>query len=639
MNVLVFLLFCPLAIALLCLVAPGGIARHLVVKGGALVVAAASLVAGWKFLGGGALPFEVHGHLIDEMLFYGGLAIGAYLLWCCRSIKKSQAYIPVLIVAQMGLVAWCEKSGRMPEVADGLYIDSLSTIMALIIGLVGTLIAVYAVSYMKDYHQHHPEIKDRQRSFFFTIFLFLGGMFGVVFCNNLSWLFFAWEITTLCSFLMIGYSKTEEATKNAFHALGLNLIGGLGFAAAIFMLTTAEGELHTLALNELIELGTLTPALVMIPALLISFAGLAKSAQMPFHSWLLGAMVAPTPVSALLHSSTMVKAGVFVILKFAPVFQNTLGGYLLALIGALTFLLTSLMAVTRSDAKRVLAYSTIANLGLIVMCAGVGTNETLWAAILLTIFHAVAKALLFLGTGTTEHSTGSRDIEDMEGLIVRRPGLAIMMLIGILGMFLAPFGMLISKYATIRALLDAKGIPGGGVFLALVLAFGSAPTLFFWAKWLGKLVSVPRRKPRTDWYIPIDERLALVCLSGFTFFACVFFAPMAAFAIDPYVKEWYASSMEIATETLVAMNVMIGLLFGLPLVYIIMPARMRLASGYLAGVNVEGSATYQGAMGITRTVQTRTYYLKGFLHEGALTWTGCCLSVVLLLTMLITQFS
>ena len=599
-------------------------------------MAAASLVAAWHFLGGEARFFDVHGHLFDEILFYGGLAIGAFLLWCCRSIKMSQIYIPVLILVQTGLIAWCEKSGKMPEVKQGLYIDSLSMIMALIIGLVGTLIAVYAVSYMKDYHKHHPEIKDRQRGFFFTIFLFLGGMFGVVFCNNLSWLFFAWEITTLCSFLLIGYSRTKEAKKNAFHALGLNLVGGLGFAAAIFVLTTAEGELHTLALNELIKLG---PALAMIPALLIAFAGLAKSAQMPFHSWLLGAMVAPTPVSALLHSSTMVKAGVFVILKFAPVYHGTPAGYMLALIGALTFLTTSLMAITRSDAKRVLAYSTIANLGLIVMCAGVGTNETLWAAILLTIFHAVAKALLFLGTGTTEHQTGSRDIEDMEGLIVRRPGLAIMMLIGILGMFLAPFGMLISKYATIKALLDAGGIPGGGVFLALVVAFGSAPTLFFWSKWLGKLVSVPRRKPRPDWHIPTDEWVALGGLSVFTFFACVFFAPMARFAIDPYVTEWYGSgaTMKIAEETLIAMNVMIGLLFSLPLVYIVMPARMRLASGYLAGVNVEGSATYQGAMGITRTVQSRTYYLKGFLSERVLTWIGCSVSVAFLLSMLITQ--
>jgi ech hydrogenase subunit A len=478
MNTITFLILFPSAFAVLCLLLPAGVLRDWVVRIGAAAVAAGSVAAGCQFLGGGTQFFEVHSHLIEELLFYGGLALGAYLLFCCRKITKREIYIPILILVQMAVIAWCEKSGKMPEVDKSLYVDSFSTIMALIVGLVGGLIAIYSVSYMREYHEHHPEVRDLRGWFFFTIFLFFGGMFGVVFSNNLSWLFFGWEITTMCSFLLIGYSGTEEATRNAFRALGLNVVGGLGFAAAIFLLTTSTGKLHTLALDELISLG---PVLAMIPALLIAFAGLAKSAQMPFSSWLLGAMVAPSPVSALLHSSTMVKAGVFIIIKFAPVFQNTAGGYFIALIGGATFLTTSLMAVTQSNAKRVLAYSTIANLGLIVMCAGIGTAETLWAAILLTIFHAVAKALLFLGVGTTEHRIGSRDIEDMEGLVARQPALGVAILIGILGMFLAPFGMLISKYATIRALLDAHGIPGGGVFLAIILAFGSAPPLFFWA--------------------------------------------------------------------------------------------------------------------------------------------------------------
>jgi ech hydrogenase subunit A len=634
MNIIVFLLLFPLAVALLCLILPGAL-RGIVVRLGALVVAGASVVAGWQFLGGEVEYFTVDNHLIDEVLFYGGLAVGAFMLYCCRAIKGREIYIPILIVVQMALIGWCEKSGKMPHVEMGLYVDSLSAIMALIIGVVGTLIALYSVSYMRDYHAHNKEIRDRQRGFFFTIFLFLAGMFGVVFCNNLSWLFFCWEITTLCSFLMIGYSRTEEATRNAFHALGLNLLGGLGFAIAIFMLTTAKGEMHTLALNELIALG---PALALMPVLLISFAGLAKSAQMPFSSWLLGAMVAPTPVSALLHSSTMVKAGVFIIIKFAPVFQNTVGGYLIALVGAVTFVMTSLMAVTQSDAKRVLAYSTIANLGLIVMCAGVGTSETLWAAILLTIFHAVAKALLFLGTGTIEHQIGSRDIEDMEGLIVRRPRLAVMMLIGILGMFLAPFGMLISKYATLRALLDAEGIPGGGVFLALVLAFGSAPTLFFWAKWMGKLVSVPRAEAKSEGKIPGDEWIALGSLSLFTFFACVFFAPMASHAIDPYVTALYGSSTALELDTLITMMVMMGLLFLMPLAYLIIPTPTKYAPGYLSGVNVDGSATYRGAMGATRTVETSAYYLTDFLNERRLTLTGCGLSGLLIISMFIAPF-
>jgi NADH:ubiquinone oxidoreductase subunit 5 (subunit L)/multisubunit Na+/H+ antiporter MnhA subunit len=165
-------------------------------------------------------------------------------------------------------------------------------------------------------------------------------------------------------------------------------------------------------------------ALILIPAALIGFAGLTKAAQMPFSSWLVGAMVAPTPVSALLHSSTMVKAGVYILVRFAPVFQGTVVGYTLAFVGAFTFIIASGIAISQTNAKRVLAYSTIANLGLIVACAGIGTAEAIWAAILLIIFHAISKSLMFLSVGTVEHRIKSREIEDMNGLIVRMPRIA-----------------------------------------------------------------------------------------------------------------------------------------------------------------------------------------------------------------------
>jgi ech hydrogenase subunit A len=144
-------------------------------------------------------------------------------------------------------------------------------------------------------------------------------------------------------------------------------------------------------------------------------------------------MVAPTPVSALLHSSTMVKAGVYILVRLAPIFQATFSGYVLAFIGAMTFLLASAIAISQSNAKRVLAYSTIANLGLIVACAGIGTYEAIWAAILLIIFHAISKSLLFLSVGTVEHKIDSRDIEDMNGLIVRMPRIAAAMVVALPG--------------------------------------------------------------------------------------------------------------------------------------------------------------------------------------------------------------
>jgi ech hydrogenase subunit A len=243
METLVYLLILfPLVPALACLFLPEGMWRGLVIKGSALALGVGAILLAFQYTGSEPVLIDLHLHLIDEILFWAGLAVAGYLLYRCRSIRKAEAYIPVLIVVQAAIIGWCEKSGQMPKVEAGLYIDHLSVIMALIIGIVGGVIAIYAVSYMRDYHSHHGDVPEGRKGFFFTVFLFLGAMFGIVFSNNLSWLYFCWEITTLCSFLMIGYSKSEEATRNAFLALGLNLLGGLGFTIAIFIFTTARAQ-------------------------------------------------------------------------------------------------------------------------------------------------------------------------------------------------------------------------------------------------------------------------------------------------------------------------------------------------------------------------------------------------------------
>jgi len=248
---------------------------------------------------------------LDHLFTGGGILLSLVLLYMCRRIRWRETYIPVLILVQTGLVLYAELSPGAPQVEQPFYVDSFSILMALIVGIVGGLICIHAIRYMADYHAHadeaHPAVPDRQSLFFFVVFLFLGAMFGISFSNHLGWLFFFWEVTTFSSFWLIGYSQTEEATRNAYLALGLNMIGGVFFAGALVWLSHGPG-IHTWALDELVASGS---AVALFPAVLIAVAGLTKSAQMPFSSWLLGAMVAPTPVSALLHSSTMVKAGVF----------------------------------------------------------------------------------------------------------------------------------------------------------------------------------------------------------------------------------------------------------------------------------------------------------------------------------------
>ena len=299
--------------------------------------------------------------------------------------------------------------------------------------------------------------------------------------------------------------------------------------------------------------------LVLLPAALLCFAGITKSAQYPFSSWLLGAMVAPTPVSALLHSSTMVKAGVYLVLRMSPVVTGTSVGLLVALVGGTTFLIGSLAAITTSEAKRVLAYSTVANLGLVVLCGGIGTYEAVWAGVILIIFHAVAKCLLFLCVGVVEHKLHSRNIEDMSGLVIHMPRVAVMMLIGMAGMFLAPFGMLISKWVVLRAVVDAWPP------LCVFIVFGSAATLFFWVKWMGKLVEVVEPQPRLAREISVGESVALYGLSVATFLSCLLFPLMSTQYVEPFVRGLYGHVGTLGFGNNVFLAVLMGLVMLFPL--------------------------------------------------------------------------
>ena len=238
MEILELLIALPLVLAALLAILPKGAWRDQCARAAAFLVIALSVYAGVIFLPRGEQFFSVALDL-HTLKLAASAVITLFLLYTCRKAKGLETYIPVLILMQAGLLFWTESNGRAPHVENLLYIDELSVIMALIIGVVGALIAVYAVSYMRDYHEHHADDQGPPRDVLLRpCSSSSAGMFAVVFCNDLSWIFLGWEITTLCSFLLIGYARTEDATRNAFHALGLNLIGGLGFAAAIFMLTT-----------------------------------------------------------------------------------------------------------------------------------------------------------------------------------------------------------------------------------------------------------------------------------------------------------------------------------------------------------------------------------------------------------------
>lgn len=553
-----------------------------------------------------------------------GLAVGVFLV--AVSVRQRQPLAAALAFLQALAAWWAEHltHARHDLVGTPLMVDHLASIMAVIIGVIGGLICVHAVGYMKEWHQHHKERPDRRNRFFAILFLFLSAMFGLVFANSLPWFVFFWEITTLCSFLLIGYAGNEESKRSAFLALRMNLAGGIAMTLGWILIVQRGGSL------DLLQIVGSGDGLYLFPVVLLCFAGLAKSAQFPFSSWLLGAMVAPTPVSAMLHASTMVKAGVYLIVRFAPVLKDTTAGLLIALIGATTFLLTSLIAIGQNNAKRVLAYSTIANLGLIVACAGTGQYQAVWAAILLIVFHAVAKALLFLAVGTVEHRLGSRDIEDMQGLVMRHPALAVAMLVGIAGMFLAPFGLLISKWAALQALIHVNPV------LPIFVVFGSSATLFFWAKWMGKIIGAEAGKRP----VPDDthslELIVLATLTALVIVCCAIFPWIAELLIDPYILSVYGQAVVLDRETMVVMSIMLLLVALLPLSLLYRGGdRVRRVAPYLAGANFEHPYRFTGSAGKEYAMSFRNYYLAQYLPEQPMQRWGVAACLVLMTAVLL----
>ncbi len=633
---ILILLLVPVSAAVLLAVFKPDLVRNILAGITSVIIIGASVFLAWKaLLAPVSLTLE-HTEWIGMLLFIAEIGVALVILGL--SIKYRKILPLLLSVVQLILILILELFGIAgPHAMTTFTVTGLSAVMVLIIGIIGTLICVYALGYMKDYHDHQIGVPVRKRYFFALMFLFLSAMFGLVLFNNLMWILCAWEVTTLCSFLLIGYSRTPEAVKNAFRAVWMNLIGGICFTLAIFFLLRINTPVNLLSVTDLLAFPNVSA--LTIPLAFIAVAGLTKAAQMPFSTWLTGAMVAPTPVSALLHSSTMVKAGVYLLVLFAPLFSQTWVGIFLALIGAFTFLATSALAISQSNAKKVLAYSTIANLGLITACAGIGTAEAIMAAILLIIFHAVAKALLFLCVGAVEHKIGSRDIEDMDGLLVRLPLLATMMVIGICGMYLAPFGMLISKWAALEAFLTA---PLGCVFIA-ILAFGSAFTIFFWTKWLGKLFMRMNRPPAEKIALHISEKLSVIVMGVLVIVCCLGFPAIITGVIIPYLNGirpyfYLGNKGFFYFDTLVMLGLMAFILLFLVIGAFLGSREGRTIAPYLGGRAVDSEGRFLGSLGVYKEAKTSNYYLEEYCGEKALLKPSWVISGVLIIVMLVLGF-
>lgn len=598
MSMIPFLIGFPVLLAaILFLIRKEDLRGYMVYAGaGVIMLITVIFIMQWIFDGSKTWMLYPSTELPDHLIAAGDIFLMGLILY--MSLKYKRPLPAILSIVQTVLMLYVESTAKIAE-GPHIMVDWFTILMCIIIAFIGGFICIYTVGYMKGYHNNHTDVRDRQPFFFAMLFLFLGAMFGLVFSQSLIWMYFFWEVTSVISFLMIGYTKTEEAINNSFNALWMNLLGGLGFAVAIAWMCLVNG---TAQLQDVLTAGS------EIPLICLALAGLTKSAQLPFSTWLLGAMVAPTPSSALLHSATMVKAGVYLLLRISPALEGNTTGMIVSSIGGFTFIAASMMAIAQNDGKKVLAFSTISNLGLIVGCAGIGVEETVWAAIFLVIFHSVSKSMLFQSVGAAENTLHSRDIEDMHGLIIRVPKLAYIMGIGIAGMYLAPFGMLISKWVALKAFVDS-----GNFILVLFIAYGSATTMFYWTKWLAKLLCYHIPRDTVKDVTLKDEYVSMFFHAAVMLLLCLFLPLVASWLVNPIVQELFGNATSVLSmSVLTTMAIMLVSIFIVPVVmfFISRSSHRDLVPIYMNGINKGDNRYFVNSFGEDEHLYLSNWYLR-----------------------------
>lgn len=330
-----------------------------------------------------------------------------------------------------------------------LYLDGLSLLFGMLITGIGTLVVLYSIFYLDS--------EEPLGNFYVYILLFMGAMLGVVTSNNLILLYIFWELTSFSSFLLIGFwYYRNESRYGAQKSMLITVLGGFAMLAGFVLLYIITG---TFDIREIIaQAAVIKSHALYVPALVLVLIGaFSKSAQLPFHIWLPNAMEAPTPVSAYLHSATMVKAGIFLIARMTPALGGTTEWFLIVSgVGIATMFFAAMMALRQNDLKAMMAFGTVSQLGLIVALLGYGTPGAILGAMFHLLNHAAFKGSLFMVVGIVDHETGTRDMRRLRGLAKVMPVTAAIAGIGSLSMAgIPPFNGFLSKEMFFVASLEA----------------------------------------------------------------------------------------------------------------------------------------------------------------------------------------
>lgn len=396
------------------------------------------------------------------------LAASAFIPWGRKFLLSIQAGwlvlpIPLMLfvyyTAQIASIQHAAAADSFPwlpflGISFAVYLDGLSLIFSLLISGIGALVILYSIYYL-------DRAEEEVHRFYSYLLLFMGAMLGVVLADNLMVLYGFWELTSIASFLLIGFWHHRDRSRyGAQKSLLITVFGGLAMFAGFLLLYVMTG---TFSIREIIsQLGSLQGDSLFVPSLVLVLLGaFTKSAQFPFHIWLPDAMEAPTPVSAYLHSATMVKAGLYLVARFSPIYASeALWFWLVTATGLFTLAYGSYQAIKQKDLKAMLAFSTISQLGLVMCLLGLGSAADFFtdtaaalffarattAGLLHLLNHALFKGALFMVVGIIDHETGTRDVRKLGGLMTIMPITFTVALLGTASMAgLPPLGGFISK--------------------------------------------------------------------------------------------------------------------------------------------------------------------------------------------------
>ncbi|WP_280331906.1 Na+/H+ antiporter subunit A [Nocardia wallacei] len=464
---------------------------------------------------------------------------------CVRVLGRRAFYLLALVpLASLGWVVANWNSGRELRIgwAPGIHMDlelrfdSLAAIMSALVLGIGALILAYCASYFDD--------DDRQRLGIFAGYLiaFAGTMFGLVISDNMLVLFTFWEATTVLSFLLVGHHAEQIAgRRTALQALLVTAAGGLTMLVGII----AIGQRYdTYLLSEMLARADPRDWTTCVAVVLILVGALSKSAIVPLHFWLPGAMTAPTPVSAYLHAAAMVKAGIYLVARLAPVFAASAPWHPIILtLGLVSMLLAGLRSLQVTDLKLVLAFGTVSQLGFLVTLVGIGTPDAALAGVTMLVAHALFKACLFMVVGIIDHSAGTRDLRRLSGLGRRAPvlcGTAILAGASMAG--IPPLLGFVGKESALGAILTADNLSapaklavGTGVVVGSMLTVGYS-LRFLWGAFGSKSVAVGAPEPQPDWHPPGAVFVAPAALLAVASLAAGPAAPWLDRLLRPYAE-------------------------------------------------------------------------------------------------------